>query len=62
MKVGSKLLYEELQTKFDFSHSLITLSGVIAPLLKIRFPDFVLQTFLHYSFTYQDESWWQGSV
>ena len=40
MKVGGKLLYEELQIKFHFCHSWPTFSWVIDPLIKILFPDF----------------------
>ena len=40
MKVGTKLLYEELQIKFDFCHGWPTFFMSYCPLFKIRFPDF----------------------
>ena len=49
---GSKLLYEELQIKFDFRHGWPTFSWVIALCSKFDF-----QTFLHSAFTYLNESW-----
>ena len=52
MKVGSKLLYEELQIKFDFLHGWHTFSWVIALCSK-----FVFRTFLHSAFTYLNEIW-----
>ena len=51
MKVGSKLLYEELQIKFDFHHDWPTFSWVIALCSK-----FVFRTFLDYALTYLNES------
>ena len=52
MKVGSKLPYEELQTKFDFRYGWPTFLWVIALCSK-----FVFRTFLGYAFTYLNESW-----
>ena len=57
MKVGSKLLYEELQIKFDFHHGLPIFPWVIALCSK-----FVFRSFLAYAFTYMNESWWQASL
>ena len=39
MKVGRKLLYEELQIKFEFRHRLTYFFMSYCPLFKIRFPD-----------------------
>ena len=52
MKFGSKLLYEDLQIKFDFRHGWPTFSWVIALCSK-----FVFRTFLGLAFTYLNESW-----
>ena len=57
MKVGSKLLFEELQIKFYFYHDWPTFSWVIALCSK-----FVFRTFLGYAFTYLKESWYQASI
>ena len=57
MKVVSKLLYEELQIKFDFRHGWPIFSWVIALCSK-----FVFRSFLAYAFTYMNESWWQASI
>ena len=52
MKVGSKLLYEDLQIRFDFRHGWPTFPWVIALCSK-----YVFRTFLGYAFTYLNESW-----
>ena len=52
MKVGSKILYEELQIEFNFRHGWAPFSWVIALCSK-----FVFRTFLHSAFTYRNESW-----
>ena len=52
MKVDSKLLYEELQIKFDFRHGWTSFSWVIALCSKL-----VVRTFLDNAFTYLNESW-----
>ena len=52
MKVGSKLLYEDLQIKFDFRHDWPTFSWVIALSSK-----FLFRNFLGIAFTYLNESW-----
>ena len=57
MKLGSKLLYEELQVRFDFRHSLTYFFVSYCPLFIILSVTLVFQTFLRYAFTYLDESW-----
>ena len=67
MKVGRKLLYEELQIKFDFRHDWHTFSWVIyCPVFKIRILDFS-RIYVHISewklvTSFHLKSYWSSST